>query len=477
MLTQTDEPCQAPPSRPGFARRAENYPDIVAQAQTFTGLEGVTAGLIYRILIDGFPHLRVSRTAFHLLLNLVGHLTAEDWAKGSAIVWPSNERLADQCDVTVRQVQRALGELEHAGLVIRAYTHRHSRMTRNKRNGAEGGIDLAPLGSKLPALSSAVQVKKAEIADRRERRHRRVHDVSYMSDNSCPDEISDTHEQSHLKQSINTVRAAAKASDQSDASRRNTAGISVEGSNQKRYSGATTEIRSSDDETGFSTRAKRQPTILAETPKIAILRAYRLSPTLQEVVAEGEILEASLDDLMAIFRRAVASLMPQRNTTMTWDWMVKYHGWRAAIAFIVALEEPGVSNRSGYFGYFLKPDLPKPLNFSSNFKRIAAARREVVNAHPADANRPGRVETASPPVDGLWGAVVARLSQTVAAASVTAWILPLTFLENENGVLRLSARSMFAKDWIDREFRDGILRAARAEDPSIRAVTIEHGTN
>jgi predicted transcriptional regulator len=63
--------------------------------------------------------LTISPVAFNVLMNLLVH-----WWKADEWPHPSQESIAIRMNVSIRTVQRGMGELERAGLIIRRKTNR-----------------------------------------------------------------------------------------------------------------------------------------------------------------------------------------------------------------------------------------------------------------------------------------------------------------------------------------------------------------
>lgn len=469
MLSPNDPGCQRFIDRPGFAKRADNYVEIVALADSFQGLQGVTWHSLTDTLFDGFPFLGISEGAHHVLMLLCRHLTTAHWASGGDIlVWPSNDRLAKCCGVSDRTIQQRLKELEAAGLVIREYTRINSRMSGRQANRPQGGINLAPLGAKLAALRSAIDDARREAEAEREARYSRLDDVSFEQGISRRDEISFGHKQSHLNHSTETVPQVARAPYESDATRRIADGITIEDQPTQHHSRNTKE-RGSPGGEGFSSERQLDRSIVAETARGAMLAAIQLSPTLSEVSPLAALETASIDEILRHIGRVIVPIFPDRNTALTWDWAVKRHGWRALLCLVAAIEDPTVRDRYRMFGYFATCVDTGQLDLSSNFKRIERLRPAPIVAEPD----PAPIEDKSADLPPAWAAIIDHLRKDLSAATVAAWIEPLNFRDIERGCLRLVAPSRFHADHVTREFEQRLLHAARRVDRDTHRILIE----
>ena len=466
MLMPNDPGCQQLIERPGYAKRADNFIEIVALADSFQGLQNVTWHSLTDTLFDGFSFLGVSEGAHRVLMLLCRHLTTDQWASGDLFVWPSNDRLANCCGASHRTIQQRLKELESAGLIIREYTRINSRMSGRHANRPQGGINLAPLGAKLAALRSAIDEARRQAEAERQARYARLGDDSFDQDISCRDEETFAHKQSHLNHSTDTVPAGASAPFGMDATRRITDGITVEDQTSQHRRRKTKE-RGSPGGEGFSSERQLDRTSAAETAHAAMLAAIQLSPTLSEVSPLTALQAATIDEILRHLGHVIGQLFPERNTALTWEWAVKRHGWRAALCLVAALEDPTVRDRYRMFGYLTTKVDTGQLDLSSNFKRIERLKPAAAEAEPAP------IEAKAVDHHPTWAAIIDHLRKDLSAATVAAWIDPLNYRDIERGSLHLVAPSRFYADHVRQEFEQRLLAASRRVDPTIHRVVIE----
>lgn len=97
--------------------------------------------------------LAISPIAFNVLLNLIAH-----WWKPYEWPHPSQESIAIRMSVSVRTVQRGLGELEQKGLLIRIKT--------NKDNPKYRGRNIYDLSKLVDALNHLAPVMKEKLNEK-----------------------------------------------------------------------------------------------------------------------------------------------------------------------------------------------------------------------------------------------------------------------------------------------------------------------
>jgi hypothetical protein len=454
-----------------FNHSPEKLPEVAAVAARFTGIDGLTHHGIHDALFHGLWYLGISEGSARVLEHLCGYLSRDQWAEGQCLVWPSNARLADGCGVSIRAIQFRLRELEQAGLIARAYTHRNTRAPRGRNANREGGIDLAPLGARLPGLIAMVERDRAEAAARREASHARYEDVSLDHGTSPHHEKSDTQKQSqpiHLKETVTPFANAPGG--ESAASRRHADGISHEGPNRNQQSGSTKDC-SPGGEAAIS-QFHTSTDIAVEAARKAIFRAYRASPTLRQHITEEQLLHSSIGQVLALAGGTVAAIFPERNTTHTWNWAVKRHGWRAILCLVAAVEDPSIRDPYKVFGYFASKVPAGQLDLESNLRRIETGRTPPAapsETKPSRSELPAKVNLPA----GPWGKIIKRLAGRLRTGDMGAWITPLTFVGIEDAELRLIAPTGFVRDWVTNHFADAIGKAARGAGFEVHRVSIK----
>src|ERR1700739_2578123 len=79
--------------RPGFAKRAENFSEVWAQAQSARWSPGETGALVAAAVLKGTPTLTIPQRM--TLLLYVEHLNQERLEQDIACVWPSTALVAE----------------------------------------------------------------------------------------------------------------------------------------------------------------------------------------------------------------------------------------------------------------------------------------------------------------------------------------------------------------------------------------------
>jgi DNA-binding transcriptional ArsR family regulator len=384
--------------------------------------------------------LGVSRQAHQILLLLLDHLTADSWRQGRYLVWPSNGTLSEDSGDAPRSVRAALAELERAGLVIRHYTPANRRMTLRGRDG--GGIDLAPLAARFTEIEAAVARREDDRQERREAAWDRRQDIAWEEVETC-----------HLEQSpINYP--VLSVTGEGDPTGRNADRSQHEAWTPSIETSKTDERCSRGREGTISTEGQSEPTSLGETARARILAAIRLSPRLCQLAPLGEIERASEAAFDGILANAVMTIFPERNTDLTWKWLVQHNGRATAAEILVAaVEDPIVKEPSRWLGGFARPQ-KRPVDVSANLRRIRSLRAfEKSNDAP-----PPTFDVPAP-----WSRILARLSRHLDSHVIKAWLLPLSFAGVEGDVITLIASSAFKRDYIATHLLGDLERATRAE--------------
>jgi predicted transcriptional regulator len=101
-------------------------------------------------LLRGQARLRIGPNELAVLIHLIDH-----WWQPEAMPWPSKKTIADRLGVSDKTVQRAMVNLEQAGLITRKERyHKTGGRTSNE-------YDLSPLVAKLKPIARDI-VKAAE---------------------------------------------------------------------------------------------------------------------------------------------------------------------------------------------------------------------------------------------------------------------------------------------------------------------------
>jgi hypothetical protein len=122
--------------------------------------------IIPNLLLRAQAHLKVSPSAFNILLQLSMH-----WWHADEIPFLLKETIADRMGKSPRQIQRYITELEKAGLLKRI------ERFRGKKAQIENGYSLAGLVAKLKSL----EPKFKQEREQKERRRKKVESLSNAS--------------------------------------------------------------------------------------------------------------------------------------------------------------------------------------------------------------------------------------------------------------------------------------------------------
>lgn len=159
----------------GYRRYDAHFAAAEATAQQFRGLSGRAT---YGHALSAFKRASSSIGAGARIVRLIDLLFAwtkpQDWEEGrQPLVWPGNERLAEELGIEVRQVQNLLRK----AIVLRLIVAKDS--PNGHRGGARGkdghiiwgyGFDLRPIGARMMEF---VEIAERAAAIRRERQELR----------------------------------------------------------------------------------------------------------------------------------------------------------------------------------------------------------------------------------------------------------------------------------------------------------------
>src|SRR5580693_4584739 len=131
--------------RPGFAKRAPNFPEVVAQADGWRWSSGETIARVAGAVLKGTPSLTIPQRM--TLLLYVEHLNQDRLEQDIACVWPSTHLVARYLGCSESQARANRRALEAAGYLVRDYTRA------NRPAGVEA-YDLRPLMARLGELEA-----------------------------------------------------------------------------------------------------------------------------------------------------------------------------------------------------------------------------------------------------------------------------------------------------------------------------------
>lgn len=161
----------------GFRRHDAAFLAAESIARRFEGLsKDVTPGRVLAAFKRAGRALRTPRAVLLLIDQLFARTQPQDWAEGcSPIVWPRNETLAEELDVSVRQLQNILRRAIALGFISMKDSDNGHRGGRRGPNGAiqwAYGIDLRPLGvryGEFLQLAEAADIERRRRDDLRRR--------------------------------------------------------------------------------------------------------------------------------------------------------------------------------------------------------------------------------------------------------------------------------------------------------------------
>ena len=149
--------------RPGFAKRAENFSEVCAQAEGWRWNPGETIARVAGAVLKGTPSLTIPQRM--TLLIYVEHLNQDRLEQDIACVWPSTALVAEYLGCSQSQARANRRALEAAGFLVRDYTKA------NRPAGVEA-YDLRPLLARLgeleavdDAIREAMEARRAAYSD------------------------------------------------------------------------------------------------------------------------------------------------------------------------------------------------------------------------------------------------------------------------------------------------------------------------
>jgi hypothetical protein len=144
--------------RPGFAKRADNFSDVCAQAERWRWSPGETIARVAGAVLKGTPQLTSPQRM--TLLLYVEHLNQDRLEESLACVWPSTHLVSRYLGCSESQARANRRALEAAGFLVRDYTRA------NRPAGVEA-YDLRPLMARLGELEAVDDAIREEMAARR----------------------------------------------------------------------------------------------------------------------------------------------------------------------------------------------------------------------------------------------------------------------------------------------------------------------
>ena len=106
--------------RPGFAKRADNFDQVCAQAEAWRWRPGESIARVAAAVLKGTPELSAPQRL--TLLLYVEHLNQDRLEQDIACVWPSTSLVAEYLGCSESQARANRRALESAGFMVRDYT-------------------------------------------------------------------------------------------------------------------------------------------------------------------------------------------------------------------------------------------------------------------------------------------------------------------------------------------------------------------
>ena len=441
--------------RPGFAKRAENFSVVCANAQSWRWAAGETVARVAAAVLKGTPQLSIPQRM--TLLLYVEHLNQERLEQDVACVWPSTSLIADYLGCSESQARTNWRALEAAGYLVRDYNRA------NRPAGIEA-YDLRPLMGRLDELEQVDGANREAMAVRR---------AAYSEALIFPTQhVARAPGYRRLEQSNKNTQFSVRESDAAPPRNHGNSGAAPQKT-------ATTERATSSDrprkkqERGSSTRngvsggASPDPSVYAEMVRQELRTAVevcpRLAPLVRSVVLQTPASATSED--AARIAAAAAELLPEpdRNNDKTVIWGWHRHGIRVVTMLAIALEDPEVRSPCSYFGKLAVQERGAT-DLRLNLARILRQKNGVPSAPVEEEVRPA---VEPPPLmfapgseDAPWPEISSALRRLVREGAYGSWFNRVGFHGVEDGVLTLSTPTGIAADRIKADYLPAILMAA-----------------
>lgn len=454
--------------RPGFAKRAENFSEVCATAQSWRWSPGETIARVAGAVLKGTPTLSIQQRM--TLLLYVEHLNQDRLEQDLACVWPSTALIAEYLGCSPAQARANRRALEAAGFLVRDYT-------RSNRPAGVEAYDLRPLMARLGELEGVDEGIREAMAARR---------ASYSENVVFPTRYSaQAPESRRLEQSQENFRSSVREKDAAEprhhpsgqpAARPDTGTAGKE--SDKRHSSRTDgAIGSPKGASGFVS-GNPDPSVYAEMVRAELRTAAQLCPRLAPLVTPALLANpaSGTPEDAARVAAAAAELLPQpeRNNDQTALWGWRKHGIRVLVMLAIAVEDPEVRSPCGYFGKLTGQDRGAA-DLRLNLARILASKGAVPPPpviEPEPEPEPLPMMFAPGVEDHPWPDIAAQLRPIVREGAWGSWFGRIGFHGVVDGVLTLSTPTGIAADKIKRDFIPAILLAAEAAQVFVDRVVL-----
>lgn len=453
--------------RPGFAKRAENFPEVCAAAESWRWSAGETVARVAAAVLKGTPTLSIQQRM--TLLLYVEHLNQDRLEQDLACVWPSTALIAEYLGCSPAQARANRRALEAAGFLVRDYTRA------NRPAGAEA-YDLRPLMARLAELEAVDDGIREAMAARR---------ASYSENVVFPTRYSaQAPESRRLEQSQENLRSSVREKDAApprhdpprQSASRPAPGQGGDDSGRRPANRQASALGSPGGASGFVS-GKQDPSVYAEMVRAELQAAAKVCPRLAPLVTPALLTDpasATPEDAARV-AAAAAELLPQpeRNNDQTALWGWRKHGARVLVMLAIAVEDPEVRSPCGYFGKLTGQDRGAA-DLRLNLARILKAKGQVAppEPRPEPLPEPPPLMFAPGVEDHPWPDIAGHLRALVREGAWGSWFSQVGFHGVDDGVLTLSARTEIAADRIRRDFIPAILQAAEAAEVFVERVLL-----
>ena len=454
--------------RPGFAKRAENFSEVCAQAEAWRWAPGETIARVDAAVLKGTPTLSIPQRM--TLLLYVEHLNQDRLEQDIACVWPSTHLVARYLGCSDSQARANRRALEAAGFMVRDYTKA------NRPAGVEA-YDLRPLMARLDELEAVDDGLRTEMEARRAAYS---DNVVFATRYSARAPESRRLEQSHenFRSSVREKDAATpRHGSPSRPAPRPENGETSTDSGQRPRRGEDRALGSPVGASGPGS-ANLAPSVYAEMVRQELRTAAQVCPRLAPLVTPALLADplSVTPEVAAQVAAAAGELLPnpERNNDQTALWGWRKHGIRVLVMLAIAVEDPEVRSPCGYFGKLTGQDRGAA-DLRLNLARILKTKGAVPAPEcpePAPAEEPPPLIFSPGVEDHPWPEIAGHLRALVREGAWGSWFGQIGFHGVVDGVLTLSSRTEIAADRIRRDYIPAILQAAEAAEVFVDRVVL-----
>ena len=464
--------------RPGFAKRADNFSEVCAAAETWRWSPGETIARVAAAVLKGAPSLSTPQRM--TLLLYVEHLNQERLEQDIACVWPSTGLVAQYLGCSESQARANRKALEAAGFMVRDYTRA------NRPAGVEA-YDLRPLMGRLGELEAVDEAIREGVAARRAAYSETIAFPTKYSA-QAPESRRLEQSQKNFKSPVREMDAATPRHNSDErSSTKPENGETDTSSDSRQRSGKDRVIGSPGGASGLA-GATSAPSVYAEMVRQELRTATELCPRLAPLVTPTLLANpagATPEDMARVAAAAAKFLpQPERNNDKTAMWGWRKHGIRVLVMLAIVLEDREIRSPCGYFGKLTGQDRGAA-DLRLNLARILRAKGDVPppEGGPAPTNNPddGEAQAArlaadlvAPPGtdDPKWQEIAGALRRIIREGKFGSWFGRVGFHGVVDGVLTLSTPSRLVADRIRGEFIPDLKAAAEAADVFVERVVI-----